>query len=40
MSLYNAPANCGRVATGVTLSPTPVPTPPAGPVWVPVRHHM
>ncbi|KAK9839230.1 hypothetical protein WJX81_002875 [Elliptochloris bilobata] len=34
MSTYNAPSNCGRVPVA-SLAPTPVPTQPVGPVWVP-----
>ena len=36
MSTYSTPSNCGRVPVA-SLAPTPVPTQPAGPVWVPTR---
>ena len=36
MSTYNTPSNCGRVPVA-SLAPTPVPTQPAGPVWMPTR---
>lgn len=35
MSTYNTPSNCGRVPVA-SLKPTPAPTQPAGPVWVPI----